>query len=978
MARRVSSPLTVGRTDTQAALVAALAQASAGEPQLVLVAGEAGIGKTRMAGELAARAVTSGHRVLWGECVPLQAGELPYAPIVAALRGQEHGDELAALLAELRNGRGAAAHAPAQLFELLLGALGRLADTTPTLLVVEDVHWADRATQDLLRFLARNLRDERLLLVVTLRTDEPPAPAPLRTLLAELGRSPRVERLDLERLTPADTALQVEAIAGHDGATLAAWVHDRAEGNPYFTEELLAARIAGEPETALPRSLHEVLLARVADLDGPSRQVLHLAAAAGRDVSHELLPRAADLDAATLSAALAELVGEHVLIYEAANERFRFRHALAREAVYAALLPPERRALHAAIAQALEAALPEPDRGAADWAALAQHWDSAHEEALALHASVAAATSAHAVYAYQAERSQLERARKLWPRVAPAAHPSDLDEAELLHRLAVAARLAGDRDGAIPIAEAALALVDAAADPRRAARLHTLLGVLNRSRERSMAHLERALDLLPPEPSHERAAAMCQIAKTLVYGELPSDTRRFAEETLEVARAAGALAEEGLTHNMLGVAYAYGGDPERGLAHYGEALRIAREVGDPDRIAMAINNRADTLMMLGRLDEALEALRVGYEELRALGLAHSGGVMIQTTSTECELRLGRWDEVAARLRRLLETLHEDDVRLAHIALSIQLHARRGQFDEAAALDREAERLLTGNVSPDCIVLTATARAELALLRGDPQAARAIVDAARRVVRSGSIYGYPGLLVMALEAEADLAERARTAGREHELRCAWLAAGALLGSHCPGDTVLNYGFETPVGEPAPPETLALWAQGEAELARAGGEPAGDLWAETAARWERVRFPYPAAAARLREAEARLAGAGDRAAAAAALRSAHTVLAALGAAPLRERVEALARRARIPLVGVADGERPFDLTERELTVLERLAAGRTNRAIADELYLSTRTVDMHVRNILVKLDAANRVEAAATAHRLGLAGGTAVLP
>ena len=182
----------------------------------------------------------------------------------------------------------------------------------------------------------------------------------------------------------------------------------------------------------------------------------------------------------------------------------------------------------------------------------------------------------------------------------------------------------------------------------------------------------------------------------------------------------------------------------------------------------------------------------------------------------------------------------------------------------------------------------------------------------------------------------------------------------------------------MGEPAPPETLALWAQGEAELARAGGEPAGDLWAETAARWERVGSPYPAAAARLREAEARLAGAGDRAAAAAALRSAHTVLAALGAAPLRERVEALARRARIPLVGVADGERPFDLTERELTVLERLAAGRTNRAIADELYLSTRTVDMHVRN---GSSSSTRPIASRRPPRRtgsGSQGGTAVLP
>ena len=465
MARRVSSPLTVGRTDTVAALDDALAQVAAGDPRLVLVAGEAGIGKTRMARELADRARADGHRVLWGECVPLQAGELPYAPIVAALRGLED-DELEGLVAQLREGRDAAgAQVPAQLFELLLRALGRLAEETTTVFVIEDVHWADAATQDALRFLARNLRRERLLFVVTLRTDEPDVPAPLRELLAELARSAHGERLDLARLSAADTALQVAAIV--DTPALAEWVHARAEGNPYFAEELLAARIAGED--ALPESLRDVLLARMARMDGPPRQLLHVAAAAGRDIDHELLERAAGLDEATLGAALQELVDAHFLVCDPASERYRFRHALAREAVYAQLLPPRRRALHAALAQALDAAVPERDRGAAEWAALAQHWEGAHEDEAALHASVAAATAAHDVYAFQAARTHLERARGLWSRVEPAARPAGLDEVELLRRLAEAARHAGDRDAAIPVAEAALALVDAGSDPERAA-----------------------------------------------------------------------------------------------------------------------------------------------------------------------------------------------------------------------------------------------------------------------------------------------------------------------------------------------------------------------------------------------------------------------------------------------------------------------------------------------------------------------------
>jgi DNA-binding CsgD family transcriptional regulator len=227
-----------------------------------------------------------------------------------------------------------------------------------------------------------------------------------------------------------------------------------------------------------------------------------------------------------------------------------------------------------------------------------------------------------------------------------------------------------------------------------------------------------------------------------------------------------------------------------------------------------------------------------------------------------------------------------------------------------------------------------------------------------------------MLLLGVRAEADIAEHARAAGRDDEVERARDDANELH------DALREYDYEAPVADPAPPETLAVFAQAEAELARLDGTPGGELWADVAEHWERLRFPYPAASARLREAEARLAAGGDRAAAAVAIRAAHMTLAGLGAAPLREEAEALAKRARVALEAPAD--RPFDLTERELTVLERLAGGQTNRQIADDLYLSTRTVDMHVRNLLPKLGAANRVEAANTAHRLGIARDTAVLP
>jgi DNA-binding CsgD family transcriptional regulator len=256
-------------------------------------------------------------------------------------------------------------------------------------------------------------------------------------------------------------------------------------------------------------------------------------------------------------------------------------------------------------------------------------------------------------------------------------------------------------------------------------------------------------------------------------------------------------------------------------------------------------------------------------------------------------------------------------------------------------------------------------AELAFARADPAQASATVSRARERIPHGDLLTWPALFNLGLRAAGDLAERARARGEPDpgatEREAAWeLARG-----------VHSYGFEEHSAERAPPETLAQWEVADAELARLDGAPEPGLWSDIAARWDALRQPYQASYARLREAGAHLAS-GDRRASAAALRAAHGAVVALGAAPLRGEIEALAKRARIALPAAAPpaAAAPFDLTSRELTVLELVASGRTNRQIAEELYLSTRTVDVHVHRILSKLDAANRVEAAGIAHRLGI--------
>ena len=221
MARRVSSPSFVGRGAELAALSTALDRSAAGVPAVVLVAGESGVGKSRLLSEFAAAARDGGALVLEGECIELGEGELPYAPVVGALRHLarvlEPGTlddlapasrrELARLVPELAPADGPAG-APSQpvLFEAVLALLARLAGDEPVLVVLEDMHWADRSTRDLLAFVARNLRRERVMVVASYRSDALHRRHPLRPLLAELDRLPGAERIQLERLSRAEVA----------------------------------------------------------------------------------------------------------------------------------------------------------------------------------------------------------------------------------------------------------------------------------------------------------------------------------------------------------------------------------------------------------------------------------------------------------------------------------------------------------------------------------------------------------------------------------------------------------------------------------------------------------------------------------------------------------------------------------------------------------------------------------------------------
>ena len=718
-----------------------------------------------------------------------------------------------------------------------------------------------------------------------MRSDE--LGASLLELLVELTRRDRVQRLELGPLTPQESARQIAGITDADSALVEA-VYALAEGNPYFTEELVAARTTGDSMT-LPRSLRDALRVRMAKLPDTAAQVARLAAAAGRDVDAEILQRAGSLGDAEFSSALRALIDAHVLVSDRSGERFGFRHALGREAVFQELLAPERRILHAAIAEALEGAIPDSERDPGDWAALAHHWHGARRPPPALRASIAASAAAARVFAFAAARGHLERARALWPSVAPDERPAGLDEPELLRRFAEVTLLDGDWHAALAIGKDALALVDPDARPQTAANIHELLGRLHRSPDGAIREFDCALRLLPDGPSAQRARLIIARSRMRQYGQWPSTTLEPALEALGVAEAVGADAERGHAHEQLGKAHSFGGDPDTGIPHYREAMRVAKELGRVEDLATAITSLGATLIMLGRLDEAFEHLEAGLRDVREGGLGLSYGVVIEAHLADCELRLGRWHESRERLDRLLRGgARNDDGRLHLLGLRLALDAREGRFDAAAECEHAAVALMNADLWPQTVVIANCARAELALLRGDLDAAATIVAETRAAVFCGDLVWWPTLLALGLRAEADRAVRARAEGRDDVVADALTLARTLIGSADIQGSLLWARFERPVADPAPPETAAHRLQGAAELARLEGAHRPDLWADVVGCWDRLRYPYQAAYARLRAGEAQLMTGGD---AQPTLRDAAAALARLGATPLLAAVDAL---------------------------------------------------------------------------------------
>jgi DNA-binding CsgD family transcriptional regulator/tetratricopeptide (TPR) repeat protein len=940
----------VGRQAELAQLESTLDAARAGAGGAVLLVGEAGIGKSRLAGELAARARDAGFDVLLGRSIDLVGTELPYQPFVQALRPLGNLGPVDTQAAS-----------KLQVFDEALSLLDDRAAAMPVLLVLEDLHWADASTLDLVVFVSHNLEHRPILLLGTYRADEPASAERMRRLTDGVRRSGSALVLDIEPLADEELEVLIATRANKPlPARLTAAIISRCEGNPFFAEELVSAAddLGGE----LPPGLRDLLLQRAARLDPSTQSLLRLAAAAGRDVGYPLLCASAQLPERDVRDSLQQAIEHGVLVADQQAGRFRFRHALLAEAIYATILPGEREELHARLAEELARS------GAADPAELAPHWAAAGRKNEALIASIEAARQAEAVFGLAEAHAHLERALELWDAVPEAVEFSGLD---LAHVCAWASRLAsqvGAAPRAVELARRAIELVGTDDLPRSAV-FHVYLGEYLYEigeNEAALGILEKAVELAPVEPpSSERAYVLASLAGGLMVARRHAESLPVGEEALLLSRAVGAGEAEVRALTLLGGDHAYLGRAEEGLAYFRQALELAEQIGDYWGLERVYINLTDALTMLGRPRESIRTGQKGLEEMRRYGVESS---LIVSNLTEALLTTGDWDE-ADRLSAVALRRQAGSFPYALLIVRALVETERGDFDAArehfdaatVTLRKDREHGLYDGWLADLALW------EHRWLDADTAIQQGLVEARSREAALIRIQ----ICAKGLRTQAELAALAR-ARRDDEAARNWLVRAEELIA-----VARSAAAEVSTVTPIASGWLSL---AEAEYERTRGTAHPERWSTAAAAWDRLESPPRAAYCRWRQAEALVAAGASRTEAGVPLRAAYAVATPIGARPFVRELELLARRAGLDLAppstyphhGGNELEESLGLTPREAEVLRLVARGYTNREIGEMLVISVKTASVHVSHILRKLGAPNRREAAAIVHRLDLPG------
>jgi len=920
----------VGRRDQLAWLDRVVRSAEAGEPQLVVIGGDAGIGKSALMGHLADRLDETGWRVLRTACIELGTEGLPLAPLTQALRllvEQLGADSLDPTLLHLLPEFGRAGHDRARLFELYGALLQRLGSEHPLLWIVDDLHWADRSTRELLGFLARTLRASAVLIVTAYRADDLDRSSPLRPFLAELRRVPGVHRFELPGLTRAETAeLLRETLGRRPADDLVDRVHRRSGGNALMAIELALS------DGGVPESLRDLLLARIDLLPETARYVVQRAAIGGRSIPHGLLAAISGLPEDELFKALRVAADQRVLLPDAG--RYQFRHALLREAVVGELLPAERTRLHRICAEALEA---DPSLVAADAyaAELAYHWNEAGDAVKAFPALFRAADEAGRVPAYSERAQQLGRALVLWPRVPDAAAVAGTDRLGLFEAAVEAAGWSADSLQVLDLVDRAAEIADRGKEPERLAMLfgQRAMALHDLGRDGAVTAAEEALQLLPAEPVAARARVLDLLGAVFTLRGRLQQALETAEECARLAASVGEESIEIAARTTYGWALSMLGSYDESLAALQAAQRQAEAVGEQRQLVRIHLNSSVALQGLGRLQEAVDIARRGLDGAAATGLERGMGPVLSIYLASSLASIGRWDEALVVAG---EGLDLDPAGMAAAALhTVRAEIAFGRGDVAAARELLALAGATTGVEITPWMLPAIRlRAEIELAEGHLDEAAATVGGALAVARErGALLDTWALVTTA----------------------------ARISTAIPGLRETADGLRTDS-----PVLAAYSAQFNAELGAA-------TWLDVVAAWEAIGHAEHTSYAELRAAQVALST-GDRVTARDQLRSAAARCEQLGAVARLREIEVLARGGHIDL-GTEPGTtprvvRPAGLTERETEVLRLVAAGKSNKQIADELFVSAKTVSVHVSNVLAKFGVSSRGEAAAVAHRLRL--------
>ena len=965
-------PDLIGRTDELARLAEVADRAVEDGAQLVLLSGEAGIGKSSLVTEFVARLGGNGWGRHVGHCIEYADRPLPFGPIVNVLRSLfldnlddverivgHHRADLASLLPELGGGEASGASLAGdvdRLFDAISTMLIEASRWRPVVVVIEDIHWADAATRDLLASLVHSLGSASMVLVATERTGAVPRTHPLRTWLAEQRRFPNVSSLTLGGLSRHELAEQATRILGHTpDRALIEDLAERTGGNPYFAHELLLARSDGVD--TLPSSLAEFLTSRIERLADDEQEVLRAIAVAGGAVSHTML--AAMLPERPIGSIVRSLYDASILVIDGPD--YTFWHALLRAAILRDLLPFETEDLHR---RAAEAILVDPSRGSSpsDLANLALHWRHANDPERSLAAAVDAADACAAVAAFETAAEMAVEALRAWPMVA---RPEVLAGRRRDHLLLQAADwLASCYRSAEAVDLIADALAGWACDlpaGRRAlllARSAPITFHLGRPTEAAelLADAER---LIGDEVSPEAAQVHHRVSKQAIADGQIRPALRAAERAIEIAETQGprVVLVEALTTRALAIGITR--DLDTGVALAREARELALTEGFVSQVA----NTYRTEMLIfnfrsGRTAASLDASMQGL----AYAERHCG------PRWRAELRLdlclgcveaGRLDEAVPLFEELLAS-RLDDLRRLTVLQVAGLHAlSAGSLDVAATFLADATQIAERYQSAQETGYQDRLLAELARRRSRLDEAKSLIDQALKLQLAGDNLTYTRESIVEkiriVKACVDL-------GRDDTSQLLADVAELVRTFDGPGEA-----------------NLAFRSLMDLELASIDGPIDPNAAKETVERLESCGFGYEGAIARLLSIDQLLSSGTDRARLEREVVALRGIATANGMTWIADRVASLVKAGRVkvdlhdepaPLpAGSTDVAYPRGLTAREVEVLSLLTEGLTNKAIGERLYVSPRTVSTHVSNLLAKLGVGNRGEAAAAYHRLG---------